>query len=294
MRNLAIKVEGGGGLGYANLVNVQSTLVGAGLNGTYVDGLFVNCGGIPIDGQTSNPVVSFGSGDIDKRVNIDHFLFTNIGRVINATMTSPMVFCGDYVTGRCWDIRTPDQGSGADVYLAGLRIGSFCYLDDVMFVRSGTERYSSALVIGSSNNILENFRSDAAMAPVSTPSQANFIYLDGDKNIVTRFVCPLSTAGGVPGIKINGRDNHVCNGIITCITNTAAFPVLMSNSATRRNKFTDMDVQYEGTTSGAVSVTSQDSLVDSCTFYRSAGAQAAVSNGAAGSVTGSTVTSTTL
>jgi hypothetical protein len=299
IRNVQVKVESAGSdLGWAKLVSVQSSLPGAPManNGVYVDGLFVDCGALPPVSTSSNSLVVFEGAAVDKRLNIDRFQIVNIGIPVTTAFPQSLVECLDYVTGRCWDIRTPDRGAGLATVRDHLRIANNCCLDDVAFQRLALERYATALmVINGSSNIVNNPRTDGAMAPAATPSQANFIYVSGNFNVIKGFTnLPLSTAGAVPAIKIDGRDNQVCDGSATCATNTAAFPIAFTNAATRRNRAVDLDVHYDGTTSGAVSIAGPDSLVDSCTFYRSAGAVAAVANAGAGSVTGSTVTSTTL
>ncbi len=295
VRNLLVKVEGAAAdLGWAKLVQVQNQAAGN-LQGVFVDGLFVDCGGRPPVSTSSNSLVTM-EGAANNRCNVEHFSITNIGIPVTTNFGLSLVECLDFVTGRCWTIQTPSAGAGAVAVRDHLRIANSCSLEDILFPRTAGERYTTAIfTINGNGNTVKNARSDGAMASTGTGPQASFIYALGNFNTISDFTnLPLSTTGPVPGIKVDGRDNCVCDGSAVCVTNTASFPIAFTNAATRRNRFVNMNVQYEGTTSGAIQMLSLDSLVDSATFYRSGGATAPVANVAAGSVTGSTITSTTL
>lgn len=297
VRNLNVKVEGANvDLGWANVVSVVNHLSGATGAGTFVDGLFVNLNGQRPINTSSNSILAFSGSATGTRCVIRNFVVNNIGYAATTAFGQSILDVGSYVNGQCWTIQGPSVGAGTVTVRDYVRFNIGNVIDDLVIQSIAAHRFAvAAIQTQGSDNVFSNVRSNTTITPVAVPTKANFMYMFNDRNHLRGLFGSFSTTG-VPAVVVEGKDNVVSDGFMDTSNTTSAFygVVFPVGAGNHRNKFIDMGVLYDGTTSGAVQMLSTDSLVDSCTFSKIVGATAPVANVAAGSVTGSIINATGL
>lgn len=190
---------------------------------------------------------------------------------------------------------TPLGGAGTGRWDCHVRIASGAIIQNIDIPDAASERVVSSAI----KLVGDNIQLDGISAPLNpflssgTPT-AHLLYVLGNGNRVSGFKGAASNANG-PSIVIDGRDNELSDIFLDTTAGASnQVAVQFLGAANRRNRCLDSTFHYNGTVFGAVSMAGPDCLIDSCCAYRSAGAAAAFVNAGAGSVTGSTITSTTL
>lgn len=294
VKGLLIKIEGTAG-NFGNNYIFSSEPSNGQHNRIILEDVAIDCGANQPVSTATNPLVVIAAGSnatIDTRVS--RISLNNIGVPVTTDFTQPLMqlsgIVADGVT-----IGIPIAGAGTARYDSALKIGGGSKVRNVNIVNAPSARVITAPIsITGDGNTLEGIvRPLNPFISSGTPT-AQLIYCIGNFNKIGSFQLSASNAAS-GAIVIDGRDNELHDVFLDTTTGASNQPAVQFLGATnRRNRCLDSTFHYNGTTFGAVTLTGPDCLLDSCCAYRSAGAVAAFANAGAGSVTGSTITSTTL
>jgi len=290
-------------LGFARVLEATTTGNNPGQGAhAIIDGLTIDLAGAPHhDSAAQGPIRFSGfasAGNNSSRLTVNNLLVRNTQINAAAVHTdNPLIQCDTLVNGSNWLLcasnTAPTRTIAALVKLAGdnntlkdMRFSKAIYAAN-MAAANGT-----FWAVGN-NNVIDGITADQTVGQSGTGS-APLVQIAGNDNRLRNVDV---TQGSDTSIVANiiGRDNEVTGCLTRSTANTGSPFNFPAGSTWRRNKFLGNSVHWNGTSLPAVNMASFDSLVDQNTFYRSDGAIVAISNGAAGSVTGgSNITSTVL
>ena len=299
VNNFCVKVDSAAtDLGFARILDINcNSQIGQGSMGVF-DNITIDCNSVKASSTSSNPVVgltALNTAD-SSRLCVGRLMVRNTQINVPGGFQQPWVQCGHGVVGDSWMIvastAAPTNKMGSLIKLNG----NNNILRDVRF---GRARYAMSTnngtisVAGNNNKICgvtgdESFNVNNGGGPTAS---ASVIVSTGNHNHFRELDFTLG-ADSSSVLFCDGRDCALESSNIVTSSNNVV-PVQFPSG--RRNRYLNNNMHWNGTAHGAVLMSSLDSIVDDCTFLRTAGATAAVSNVASGSITGTAVvTSTTL
>ncbi len=296
--NLLIKHESGIGMGWATVCAVSSQ----GVSGTRVDGLVLDLGGMsaPSLPAATLPWVTF-TGAQNQELSVDHFRYANYTQTFSTAVAHNHVEVNSDVRGRHWSIPGPTSAVGVGSCNSNLRIAgarnsiSGIYLENV----ANFSCSAGIIRVDGDKNSLDDIRDSTGSSPVqntlSTTTAVSLLSVQGNDNKISRAHLTVHVGSNLAHriASIIGRDNELTQSHLFYSGVPISAPVLFGTG--RRHRFTNNTCHWNGTSVNFVDNSgASDSLFDALTFYRSSGSTAGMGTLGSGSVTGSTVTSTTL
>lgn len=295
VKGLLVKIEGTSG-NFGNNYIFSSEPVNGQHSRIVLEDIDIDGGDNAPVSTATNPLVNINGGSnrtVDSRLS--RFRLHNIAVPVTTNNTQPLVLLSG-IHANDITIGNPISGAGTAKYDSSLKLGGGGRFRNINILNPGSSNVITAPIhIAGDGNLVDGIATGlvAFAGGAGTPT-AQFIYCAGNFNKI----CNLSTTANNAAsgaIVIDGRDNLLTDVFLDTTAGSSNQPaVQFLGASNRRNRCLNSTFHYNGTTFGAVSMAGPDCLIDSCIAYRSTGAAAAFANAGAGSVTGSTITSTTL